>query len=164
MSNVGGFFCSQPLPPKDGDRDTKRVRQYAFVWGKAIRDADELAVEKRTVSFYIKYGEEPNRKYRGQKGEKRVLGKFIKCQAKGKSDAAAVMSAVEKGDIVLCFGRLVKDYKTMKTGEKCYYYMTVDVIVPMAAVAFLLRLYESGAIRKLLQAEDNESADVWESD
>lgn len=160
-NNIGGFFCGKPLPQKGDEDKTRCIRQYAIVWGRAIMDADDRLDTKRCVSFFVRYGEEPNPKYRGEKGEKRLLGKFIKCQMSGSKSAADVMAAVERQDIVLCLGRTVRNYLETKTGDKCYYYMTVDVIIPMGLISFLLRLYSSRTICQILDDEDNESADEW---
>lgn len=161
-NNIGGFFCGKPLPQKGDEDKTRRIRQYAFVWGRALRDAEDHLKKTRCVTFYVRYGEEPNPQYRGEKGQRRVLGKFIKCQINGGRDAADVMAAVERQDVVLCFGRTVRDYRETKDGDRCYYYMTVDVIIPMGLISFLLRLYNSRTIRRILDEEDNEAADEWQ--
>lgn len=163
MSNIGGFFCGKPLPPKEGEDAERIVRQYAFVWGRAIKDAEDKTVKARSVTFYVKYGEEPNRLYSGQKGERRVNGKFLKCQASGTSSVAAVMAAIEKGDIVLCFGRTTRRNTRTQRGDKWLYQMKVDVIIPMGLISFLLRLYASAGIQAILDAEDNEAPDAWEN-
>lgn len=173
MSTVGGFFCGQPLPPKEGEDPKNIIRQYAFVWGRVLRDASDAMRKRRTVSFYVKYGEmaNPSVGKPGKRGKPQhaKVGKFMKCTVSerrvGENAVASVMSAVERGDVVLCFGCLTTRYYRNKRGEEHrLFWLTVDVIVPMEAIGQLLRLCGSNGIQRLLEAEDNEAPDAWEND
>ncbi len=168
MSTVGGFFCGKPLPPRAGE-DPNIVHQYAFVWGRVLYDAQDTTRKKRTVRFLVKYDEEPNPRY-GKldahgKPEKMKRGKFMRCNVWGKENIANVMASVEREDIVICFGRLrSKDYRRKDHTLGKDFQIDVDVVIPMAAIGFVLELYGSQGIQKILNGERNAAPDVWESD
>lgn len=163
MSNVGGFFASKQLPPKGMENPRETIRQFAILWGKATMDAEDKTKRTHTISFRVKYGEEPNRNYSGQKGEKHTIGHYMECHTSGNANIASVMAAVEKGDVVLCVGRTTYRAANTKQGKKWFYRMKVDLIIPSGLVGFLLRLYSSRHIRAMLDKEDREAPDVWES-
>ena len=175
--NTGGAFFSAKLPPMLSERENDVIRQYCLVWGTATFDAtdnvervdenDQRVGKRRTVSFRVRYGEEPIHYppgYVRKKGEKLKRVKFMNCRAFGFNASAAVMSAIEKGDMVMCLGRTVFHKRKNKNGQDVNYYeMRVDLVLPMGLIGFLMRLYASKSINALLDSDDNEKADVWES-
>ena len=177
MANTGGAFFSAKLPPMLGEDDKAVIRQYCLVWGSATLDAkdnvesvdesDRRRGKRRTVSFRVRYGEEPIRYppgYVRQHGEKLKRVKFMKCRAMGFNASAAVMSAIEKNDMVLCLGRTVfHKFKNKKGQDASYYEMKVDLCIPMGLVGFLMRLYASPTINGIVDKDENAEADVWES-
>ena len=165
MSDEGGAFFSRQLPPKGMEDPREVIRQYCLVWGKATLDAEDTTKRSRSVWFRVRYGEEPNPKYRGEKGEKLVRRKFMLCRVTGRYRYAAVMSAIEKGDMVMCLGRTkLRKVRNRKGVESRYYDMKVDVIFPMGLIGFLLRLYSSHTIKAMLEKEDDEGPDGWYGD
>ena len=167
MRSIGGLFLSHQLRSKEGDDPRKVIRQYGIVWGPAIRDAEDVTRKKRNVSFLVKYDEEPNPRYglldaKGRK-ERKDRPLCVKCYARGTKTVSAVLSAIEKGDTVLCVGR-VKSHlqKTKKRGEMWFHDMNVEIIIPSTLIQWLFRACFSHGINELLDAEDNEAPDVWE--
>ena len=176
--NTGGAFFSAKLPPMGDENPNDVIRQYCVVWGTATYDADDNAQDvdendqrkgkRRTVSFRVRYGEEPIKYplgYVRKKGEKLKRTKFMNCRAIGFDNVAAVMSSIEKNDMVLCFGRTTYRKRTNKDGKEIRYYeMRVDLVLPMEAIAYLMRLYASPRLNAILEADDNDAPDAWESD
>lgn len=168
MSTLGGFFCGKPLPPRVGE-DPKVVHQYAFVWGRAVYDATDTMKKKRTVRFLVKYDEEPNPNAgkldsRG-KPEKLKRGKFMTCNVWGREMIANVMASVEHEDIVIVFGRLrSKEFRRKDHTIGKQFQIDADVVIPMSAIAFVLELYGSRGIQKILDDDRNADPDAWESD
>lgn len=170
MSTVGGFFCGKPLPLRKGEDAAKVTHQYAIVWGCAIKDAESVMRKKRTVSFYIKYDEEYTKNPGDRDESGRTIrakrGKFMKCTVTGKDLIANVMAAVERGDIVICFGRLTTHkYRTKKEPDKdkLIYWLTADVVIPMAALGYVMELFASPSIQQLLDTDRNADMDAFES-
>ena len=175
---IGGAFFSAQLPPMGKERPGEVIRQNCIVWGTATLDAtdnvervdegEEKRGSRRAVSFRVRYGEEPIRYPPGhirKPGEKLKKTKFMLCRAVGFTQVAAVMTAVEKNDPVLCVGRTIYRKSKNRNGEPiAWYEMKTMLVLPMGLISFLMRLYNSKTIRDMLEAEDNADADVWESD
>ena len=167
MSTVGGFFCGKLLPLRKGE-DPRRTHQYAIVWGRVLKDAEDTLIRKRTVSFYVKYDEEYDPKY-GQLDErgrkiKAKRGKFMRCTVTGKEVIANVMASIEREDIVICFGRLTtRRYRTKDGQEKRDFWLTADVVIPMAAIGFVMDVFNSPSIQNMLEHDRNAEMDAFES-
>ena len=176
--NTGGAFFSAKLPPMGDERENDVIRQYCIAWGTATYDAkdnvedvdedDQRRGKRRTVSFRIRYGEEPIRYppgYVRKRGDRLKRVKFMNCRAFGFNASAAVMAAIEKNDMVIVIGRTAYRKRRNKKGEEVRFYeMTVDLVIPMGLIGFLMRLYASQSINAMLEADENAEADVWESD
>ena len=167
MRQAGGMFLGQQLRPRPNEDPRKVIRQYGLVWGRAARDADDVLRKKRNVSFLIKYDEEPNPRY-GQLDkfgfpERKDRPLCMNCFVSGKKNIAAILAAIEKGDSVMCLGRVKSQKKnTKRRGEMWFRTMNVEIIVPAGLMAHLYTLYNSKALTDILEAEANEEADVWE--
>lgn len=165
--NTGGLFLGKAMPPR-GDEDPRRVvRQYGIVWGRAVRDADDVTRKKRNVSFLIAYDREPNPNYgrldeRGRP-EKMFRPLCLNCLVSGKNANAEVLAAVERGDAVLCVGRVTsKLQNTKKRGKMWFRQMKVEVCIPATLIELLFKIASSKKIMGILEEENNEESDVWE--
>lgn len=107
----------------------------------------------RTIQFVIKTGRGAGR------NEKHLV-----CKAYGESIAAVVMRAMEKGDIVFVAGTWREFQYVSKKGPTMQYEAQVNFIIPFGLIAFLLDLYATDGVQKLIDDYKNEDADVWESD
>lgn len=167
MRSNGGLFLGLQLRPKGDEDKRKIIRQYGVVWGFAIRDADDVTRKKRNVSFLVKYDEEPNPRW-GQKDahgrpERKDRPLCVRCFASGRENISTVMSAIERGDFVVCFGRVRSETeKTKKRGDMWFRTMNTAIVIPMGLIGFLIRLYNSRGINDILDAEDNAAPDEWE--
>lgn len=165
MSNVGGIFLGKPLPPKGSENPREVVRQYGLVWGRAVRDADDTTREERRVKFLVKYDEELNPNAgmpdKIRQTQKKYRPLCIECYVSGKRNMAAVMAAIELGDVVLCVGRVKSEIRnSKKRGRMVFRTMLVDLIIPAALIESLLRISSSDSIQAILDAED--APDEWE--
>lgn len=125
-----------------------------IAWGHIVKQPkDIMNHDLRTIQFVIKTGRGAGR------NEKHLV-----CKAYGESIAAVVMRAMEKGDIVFVAGTWREFQYVSKKGPTMQYEAQVNFIIPFGLIAFLLDLYATDGVQKLIDDYKNEDADVWESD
>ena len=124
-----------------------------IAWGHIVKDPLERYHDLRAVKFVIKTGRGAGR------NEKHLV-----CVGYGELLSPVVMGAMEKGDVVLGAGTGTEKVSKTKSGVKPTYEMRVNYIIPQGLIHFLLELYTSGSVQKVIDAYQNEDADVWESD
>lgn len=125
-----------------------------IAWGHIVKQPkDIMHHDLRTIQFVIKTGRGAGR------NEKHLV-----CKAYGESIAAVVMRAMEKGDIVFVAGTWREFQYVSKKGPTMQYEAQVNFIIPFGLIAFLLDLYATDGVQKLIDDYKNEDADVWESD
>lgn len=137
-----------------GDDETETRRCYVIAWGNIVKNPRETYKDLRSIKFAIKTG-------RGAGREE----KYLVCVAYGEQQSTVIMSAMEKGDVVCVFGTWVERMKSKtKKGIKPTYECRVNFIIPQGLVAFLLDMYATQDIKKMVEDYKNADADVWESD
>lgn len=136
------------------DKDEKVRRCFVVAWGNIVKAPKERYDDLRSVKFVIKTG-------RGAGREE----KYLVCAAYGERLTSVIMSALGKGDIVLVCGTWTENLKSKtKKGIKTTYECRVNFIVPFELIGYLLDMYGSKDIQKMVEDYRNEDADVWESD
>ena len=146
---MGGYFCGKEWNSESDDPSRVR-RAYAMCWGKAVKDPKENASGSGGVHYvcYVKYRAK----------------KYISIEAWGDTPAAKMLASVEKGDYVLCFGTFTRTFSKTKKGDQWTYSISADIVITAELILWLLRLFSSRRLRKMMEEEDAEAPDVWESD
>lgn len=150
--NVGGYIRG-PWWRYNGKDDENTRRCFVIAWGHVVQHPEEWYRDLRMIRFVIKTGRGAGR------NEKHLV-----CVAYGESTAEVIMRAMEKGDIVLVCGTWVEKPYNTKKGPKVGYECRVNFIVPQELIGFLLDLYGTPQITKIVADRQNEDADVWEGD
>ena len=152
-ANVGGYIRG-PWWKYLTDNEERTRRCFVIAWGHIVTQPKDEYKDMRSIKFAIKTGRGAGR------NEKHLL-----CVGYGERTATVVMRAMEKGDIVVVFGTWVEYLKSKtKKGEKITYEARVNFIVSMGLIGFLLDLYSTPEIRRMVEARKEEDADIWESD
>lgn len=165
--NDGGFFAGKAKlhhtpETEDPNRDVKRYP--AILWGEIVTQPRIVASTSMKVEFTVKFG--PSRNAGNINTE---LTGYRMCEAWGKTAVTTVMQACKYKETVLCLGewKIVKYAAGVKNRKgvqkKDYHIFKVQAIYPMGLLDFLAKLYNSRAIRDILEAEDNEAPDPFES-
>ena len=151
--NVGGYLRGPWWRHTDDESNSAR-RCFVIAWGNIVKQPkDQMHHDLRVIEFVIKTGRGAGRNE-----------KYLVCKAYGETIAAVVMRAMEKGDIVFVAGTW-REYKYQsKKGEKMRYEAQINFIIPFCLIAFLLELYATDGVQKLVDDYRNADADVWESD
>ena len=153
MAAHGGYLRG-PWWRYRSDDEMKTRRCFVIAWGGIIKQpTDKMSHDMRHVQFVIKTG-------RGAGREE----KHLVCVAYGETIASVIMRAMEKGDVVLVCGTWVEMRYKNKKGNAMRYECRVGFIIPMGLIHFLLDLYATDGIQKLIDEYQNAEADVWESD
>lgn len=147
----GGFFKGRSFRADNDPPDVERA--FAILWGRVVGDVDDNTTTTRSVHFVVKYHSHKS---------------YMRCEAHGDNEATFVMGALEKGDMVLCLGEYWQHPKregkrkksrgpdTQTGAREMVYGMRCDVVVPMEAIVFILRLMAAKNIQQLL--DEYESA------
>lgn len=119
--------------------------QYSFAvaWGKVIADSIIEMHSKRVTKFTLKYHNK----------------NFLNVVLWGESPAANVAAALEKGDMVLCFGTITEKEFISQRGEhrgekRTYVDLTAQIVIPMSIVEFAVSMFANDGIKKLMAKAD----------
>ena len=152
--NVGGYLLG-PWWRYHSDENNNARRCFVIAWGNIVKNPkDQMHNDLRVIEFVVKTGRGSGR------NEKHLV-----CKAYGETIAAVVMRAMEKGDIVFVAGTWREyQYKNKKGNTMLRYEAQINFIIPFGLIAFLLDLYATDGVQKLVDNYRNADADVWESD
>lgn len=138
-----GFFKGRPWTDQSGVEYA-----FAFVWGEATRDTVVDHGSTQRVSNAVRF-------YQHQK---------LNIVAPGDSGVAEILSTIESGDQILCFGIWKRRKYTVRSGEQHERIeMNVDLIIPMPLMHFAKELHESDSLRRLVRRDQNGKPDAMES-
>lgn len=151
-ANVGGYLRGPWWKYVGSDKETTR-RCFVIAWGNIVKNPEEHYKELRVIRFAIKTGRGAGR------SEKHLV-----CVGYGERMSTVVMRAMEKGDIVLVCGTWVEMESKTKKGIKPTYECRVNFILPLSLVGFLLDLYCTPSIQRMVEEHKNEDSDPFESD
>lgn len=151
-STVGGYIRG-PWWRYDNDNMNTR-RCFVIAWGSIVKQPkDRMYNDVRSVQFVIKTGRGAGRKE-----------KHLVCTAYGETLSSVVMRAMEIGDVVIIAGQWYELKYRNKKGDAMRYEARVHTIIPMGLIHYLLELYATESVQKLVEEYRNADADVWESD
>ena len=164
----GGFFRGQANAPTSAELRSEEsdIKRYpAMVWGR-ICTAPEVVADRNSVkvSFALKYGSSRHYSDKYKEGSG-----YRYCEAWGDTDVANVMAACDQDETVVCFGewRVVKYSPGAKNrkgkDKKDFHIFRCHAVIPMGLMAFLVKLYKSPSIRKMIEDDDNEAPDPIEA-
>ena len=152
-ANVGGYLRGPWWRYVGSDKETTK-RCFVIAWGNIVAEPNERFKDLRSIRFAIKTGRGAGR------SEKHLV-----CAGYGERMSTVVMRAMEKGDIVLVCGTWTENVESKtKKGVKPTYECKVNFIFPLSLVGFLLDLYCTPAIRKMVDEHKGGEADPFESD
>lgn len=151
--NVGGYLRGPWWRYPGRDDETKTRRCFVIAWGAVVKEPSERYKDLRIIRFVIKTGRGAGR------DEKHLV-----CVGYGERLSAVIMRALEKHDVVFCAGTWVETVTKTKKGEKPLYEMRVNFIIPFGLIGFLLDLYSTDGIQKLIDEYNNEAPDPFEQD
>lgn len=163
----GGFCAGRANKPTAAEmgREGCDIKRYpCILWGYVIDEPKITAVKKKKAEFTVKFGASQN----VTENHKEGTG-YRNCEAWGDTDITTVMEAVTKHETVVCFGewRVVKydEGNLSKKGKqkKDYHVFTCHAVISTSKLAFLVELYNSPTIRKILEADRNDEPDPFES-
>lgn len=166
----GGFFRGQSEPPTTYEKNERRkgtdIRRYpALLWGYICKGPHVSSVnDDIKVDFTVKYGSSIDL------SEDNIEGSGYRyCEAWGYSDVSSVMAAAEMQETVVCFGewKVTKYDETVKNkrGKKKnnFHVFTCHAVIPMSLMAFLVELYKSPTIKKILDEDYKDTPDPLEA-
>lgn len=153
-ANVGGYLRGPWWQYKSRDPETKTRRCFVTAWGNIVREPSEKYESQSITRFVIKTG----------RGEGRNE-KHLACCAYGDRMARVIANACEKGDVVFICGTWVETTRKNRNGKVVpVYECHVNIMIPMGLIGFLLDLYATPEIRKMVAEYKEADADPWESD
>lgn len=163
----GGFFRGNANKPSaaEMERAGSDIKRYpAVLWGYVVDDPKVTDIHQVKVEFTVKFGASQNVTEHHKEGSG-----YRTCEAWGNTAVTAVMAAVERKETVVCFG----EWKVVKYAEgnltkkgkqkKDYHIFTCHAVYPMSFMSFLVELYSSPTIQKILANDRNDAPDPFES-
>lgn len=163
----GGFFrgnANRPTVSEMNDENSTIRRYPAVLWGYVVREPKVTCINTKRVEFTVKFGAGSGK----AKNNKEASG-YRNCEAWGDTAVSAVMTAVEHKETVVCFG----EWKVVKYAEgnltkkgkqkQDYNVFTCHAVYPMHLMEFLVELYNSPTIQKILEEDRNDAPDPFES-
>lgn len=152
-ANVGGYLRGPWWRYMSTD-DEKTRRCYVVAWGNIVREPAEKYQETSVTRFVLKTGRGAGRSE-----------KHLACVSYGERMANVIAKACEKDDVVFLCGTWTETIKkTKKRAAAPVYECTVNILVPMGLVGFLLDLYSTPEAQQMVNRHKDAVPDVWESD
>lgn len=135
-----GKFAGKSWRDDDG-------KEYSFciVWGNVVRDAEMRHHKKPKAQVTVKW----------------ARGQFLNVEAWGDDPSFPVIASLEKGEEILVFGTHYRYEYESKGERKQGFALKAEIVLPMALIQYLLRLYGSKSLQSLVAAD--EGADPMES-